>query len=200
MLMAVAWKKTCRLEASRKNHQKRIRYNSSVLTTNITDPGVDYENVPDVRVVFISKFDPFKAGFTVYHVDRINRETKKIVDNGFSEIYINAKVKDGSIISELMKIFTEDEFYDFTNFAEISKVKHMLKKTEEGRKIMCGVEQEIFEEGQAEGRAEGRTGGFLESIKKMVENFNVSANKAMDVLEIPENERSFYIEKLNEMK
>ena len=69
---------------------------------------------------------------------------------------------------------------------------------------MCGVEQEIFEEGQAEGRAEGeakgKTKGFLESIKKMVENFNVSASKAMDVLEIPENERSFYIEKLNEMK
>ena len=69
---------------------------------------------------------------------------------------------------------------------------------------MCGVEQEIFEEGQAEGRAEGeakgKTKGFLESIKKMVENFNVSANKAMDALKIPENERSFYIEKLNEMK
>ncbi len=76
----------------------------------------------------------------------------------------------------------------------------MLKKTEEGRKIMCGVEQEIFEEGQAEGRAEGESNGFLKSIKKMVENFNVSANKAMDVLEIPENERYFYIEKLNEMK
>ena len=187
-------------KSDNENHQKRIRYNSSVLTTNITDPGVDYENVPDVRVVFISKFDPFKAGFTVYHVDRINRETKMIVDNGLSEIYINAKVKDGSIISELMKIFTEDEFYDFTNFAKISKVKHMLKKTEEGRKIMCGVEQEIFEEGQAEGRAEGRTGGFLESIKNLAESLNMTADKAMDALKIPESERSFYIEKLNEMK
>ena len=99
-----------------------------------------------------------------------------------------------------MKIFTEDEFYDFTNFAEISKVKHMLKKTEEGRKIMCGVEQEIFEEGQAEGRAEGESNGFLKSIKNMVEGLNITEDKAMDVLKIPENERSFYIEKLNEMK
>ena len=178
-------------KSDNENHQKRIRYNSYVLTTNITDLSVDYENVLDVCVVFISKFDPFKAGYTVYHVDRINIETKKIVDNGFSEIYINAKVKDGSIISELMKIFTEDEFYDFTNFAKISKVKRMLKKTKEERKIMCGIEQEIFEEGQAE--------GFLESIKNMVEGLNITKNKAMDVL-IPESERSFYIEKLNEMK
>ena len=57
-----------------------------------------------------------------------------------------------------------------------------------------------IEKGRKKGRAEGRTGGFLESIKKMVENFNVSASKAMDVLEIPENKRSFYIEKLKEMK
>lgn len=181
------------------NHQKRIRYNSSILTSNITDPGVNYEKVPDVRVVFISKFDPFKAGFTVYHVDRINRETGEIVDNGLSEIYINAKVKDDSIISELMKVFTEDEFYDFTNFAQISKVKHMLKKTEEGRKIMCGVEQEIFEEGQAEGEAKGKTRGFLESIKNMVEGLDITANKAMDILKIPANERAFYIDKLKDM-
>ena len=73
---------------------------------------------------------------------------------------------------------------------------------------MCALTEKRYKKGEAKGiekgrekgRAEGRTGGFLESIKKMVENFNVSASKAMDVLEIPENERSFYIEKLNEMK
>ena len=69
---------------------------------------------------------------------------------------------------------------------------------------MCGVEQEIFEEGQAEGRAEGeakgKTKGFLESIKNLAESLNMTADKAMDALKIPENERSFYIEKLNEMK
>ena len=69
---------------------------------------------------------------------------------------------------------------------------------------MCALTEKLYKKGEArgieKGRVEGRTGGFLESIKKMVKNFNVSANKAMDVLEIPENERSFYIEKLREMK
>lgn len=71
----------------------------------------------------------------------------------------------------------------------------MLKKTEEGRKIMCGVEQEIFEEGQAE----GETKGFLKSIRNMVEGLDITANKAMDILKIPANERAFYIDKLKEM-
>ena len=33
----------------------------------------------------------------------------------------------------------------------------------------------------------------------MVEGLNITENKAMDVLKIPESERSFYIEKLKEM-
>ena len=33
----------------------------------------------------------------------------------------------------------------------------------------------------------------------MVEGLNITENKAMDVLKIPENERSFYIEKLKGM-
>ncbi len=55
------------------NHQKRVRYNSSVLTANIMDPGERFENVPDVCVVFISRFDMFKDGIPLYHVDRVVR-------------------------------------------------------------------------------------------------------------------------------
>ena len=78
------------------NHQKRVRYNGAVLTANITDPGTKFENVPDVCVLFISKSDFFKQNHTVYHVDRILRETDKRVYNGFTEVYVNATVKDDS--------------------------------------------------------------------------------------------------------
>ena len=32
-------------KSDNENHQKRIRYNGAILTTNITDPGVNYKNV-----------------------------------------------------------------------------------------------------------------------------------------------------------
>ena len=93
------------------NHQKRVRYNSSIITTNITDTGTKFELVPDVCIVFISKFDIFKGNLPLYHVDRIVRETGEAACNGLSEIYVNTVVDNGSDISELMKIFTQDDAY-----------------------------------------------------------------------------------------
>ena len=77
------------------NHQKRVRYNSAVITTNISDPGIKFEFVPDVCIVFISGFDIFNGHFPLYHIDRVVRETGKVIDNGFTEIYVNSVVDDG---------------------------------------------------------------------------------------------------------
>ena len=44
------------------DHQRRVRYNGALLTTNVTDPGDKFKDVPDVIVVFISRFDVFKSG------------------------------------------------------------------------------------------------------------------------------------------
>ena len=98
-------------KANDDNHQKRVRYNSSIITTNLTDTGTKFELIPDICIVFISKFDIFKGNLPLYHVDRIVRETGDAACNGLSEIYVNTVVDNGSDISELMKIFTQDEAY-----------------------------------------------------------------------------------------
>lgn len=53
--------------------------------------------------MFISSFYIFKGSLPLYHVDRVVRENGKTVDNGFKEVYVNAKIKDGSEVPELMK-------------------------------------------------------------------------------------------------
>ena len=95
------------------DHQRRVRYNASCITTNFTKEGEKFLQIPDVIIVFISRFDPFKKGKTMYHVERVLRETGEVVENGFSEIYVNAAVKDGSDVSELMEVFTQTDKYDF---------------------------------------------------------------------------------------
>lgn len=57
------------------DHQRRVRYNGAILTTNLTDPGEKFENIPDVCVVFISRFDIFNGNRSLYHVERVIRET-----------------------------------------------------------------------------------------------------------------------------
>ena len=144
------------------DHQRRVRYNGALLTTNITDPGDKFKDVPDVIVVFISRFDVFKSGKALYHVDRIVRETGNLADNGFAEIYVNAEVDDGSDVALLMNIFTEDNAYDDIRFPATSSRKRIFKTTEEGVSEMC----EVIERNRAEGRAEGRAEVAIELLKE----------------------------------
>ena len=64
------------------------------MTANITEPGTRFEKVPDVIGIYISKFDMFKSGKTVYHIDRVIRETGEVQENGLQEIYREAKETD----------------------------------------------------------------------------------------------------------
>ena len=72
-----------------------------------------------------------------------------------------------------MRVFTEAEAYDEARFPETSRVKRRLRETEEGRKDMGSVIEEIREEiraeciaeGKAEGIAEGKAEGIAEGIE-----------------------------------
>lgn len=139
----------CNVEVQNANdddHQKRVRYNTSCITANITDPGTKFEKIPTVYGIFISKFDMFKENKTVYYVDRIIRGSGTVLDNGLHEIYVNAKVDDGSDIAELMKIFKNQDAYDFKKFPKVSKRKQQFLLSEEGKKHMSDVVRDYAEE------------------------------------------------------
>ena len=150
-------------KADNDDHQRRVRYNGAILTTNVTDPGSDFKKVPNVCVVYISQFDVFKENRALYHVDRVLRETGHTVDNGYQEIYVNAIVKDGSAVSELMEVFTKDDAYN-PKFPETSSLKKHYKETERGIEIMSDIVEKIREEGRAEGLAEGRVEGSQDAF------------------------------------
>jgi predicted transposase/invertase (TIGR01784 family) len=81
------------------------------------------------------------------------RETKEVVDNGFSEVYVNAKVDDGSDVSELMRVFVEDTAYN-DKFPNTSERKRKFKESEGGLSDMCEIMEKLAREERAEGRAE----------------------------------------------
>ena len=139
-------------KANDDDHQRRVRYNGAILTTNLTDPGEKFKEVPDVCVVFISKFDIFNGNLPWYHVDRVIRETGEKVDNGVEEVYVNAKVKDGSDVSELMEVFVNDDAYN-NKFPITSGSKRRYKETEEGQQVMCEIMERIAKEEREEGKA-----------------------------------------------
>ncbi|MBQ8822187.1 MAG: Rpn family recombination-promoting nuclease/putative transposase [Lachnospiraceae bacterium] len=132
-------------KSDKDDHQRRIRYNSSCVTANITDPGSNFKDVPTLYAIYISANDFFGKGKTTYHIDRILRETGDVVDNGFYEIYVNARIKDGSPTAELMDIFIQDDTYDEKQFPATSRRKRQFKEGQEEFQEMSSVMDEFKE-------------------------------------------------------
>ena len=150
------------------DHQKRVRYHASCITANMTDTGSEFKDILDLCIIYISKSDFLGEGKTVYHIDRIIRETGTIVENGFQEIYVNAANKDGSNTSKLMTIFTESNAYDDVLFPVTSKRKRYFKEDRKGVAEMCAIMDEIREEGRLEGKLEGKL-ELLEDLGRIPE-------------------------------
>ena len=61
---------------------------------------------------------------------------------------------------------------------------------------MKDIHNAAFAEGKAEGKAEGESIGEAKAnfnaLKNIMQNFNISIDKAMDVLKTPQHERQHY--------
>lgn len=132
------------------DHQARVRYNATVIAANETPKGVKFEDVARIIVIYISKFDIYKSGLPVYHIDRTIRETGKNPENGLEEIYVNATAKkyDTELnrnVSDLMDLFVDRDKINLEKFPAFSKQKMVYTRTEKGEITMCEKVQKAFE-------------------------------------------------------
>jgi len=118
------------------DHQKRVRFNRSSIDTVFTEKGINYKELPDVYIVFISKFDIFHENRTIYHINRVIEETGTVVENGTHEIYVNTYVDDKSDIAELMQYFKKSTG-EHQNFLKLCNRVKYFKETQKGVSTMC---------------------------------------------------------------
>ena len=118
------------------NHVKRVRFNISNIDTAFTERGIDYRELPDVYVVFLTRFDVFKEGKTIYHLGMSIQETGTPVSDGIHRIFANCAVDDGSDIAELMQYFknTEGENRKFPRLS--NRVKY-FRESQKGENYMA---------------------------------------------------------------
>ena len=143
------------------NHLKRARYNAAVLTTNISETGKRFEFIPDVCIVFISKFDIFDSGLPLYHIDKVVRETGQVIEDGLTEIFVNTVNYDGSKPSRLMKLFTENDAYSNDEFPVTSELKSRLKSSEGGSRTMNEILEKLISDEKRESEKRGREEGIM---------------------------------------
>ena len=157
----------CNIEVQRSNnddHLKRARFNASSITVKESNPGEDFKDILELYIVYISEFDFLKEGKTIYHVDKILRETGTVIDDGLHEIFVNTVIDDGTDIAELMSCFLKKEV-KHPKFPILSAEVTRLKETKGGTRAVC----EVMEKYEKIAAANAVKKANIEKIIRMLE-------------------------------
>ena len=189
--------------------RRRARYNSSIIDAAALSAGEDYERLPETYVIFITETDVLGRELPIYHVQRTIRETQETFDDGSHIIYVNSSVIDDTPLGRLMHDFrckrVEEMHYDvLKERAERFKdeAKGVVKMSSNplwdefvrayDEEMRDKVSAEVRKEVSAEVRKEVSEKERVFSIKNLMKNLKLSAEKAMEALAIPESEWARY--------
>lgn len=173
------------------NHVKRVRYNASCITANITEPGENYENINDVYIIYISKFDVFHRRRRLYHVERSFYDKGELVpvQDGEHIIYANASDNvdaeaEDDDVAELMEFFKNSQGQN-DKFRRLTNRVHDLKNNESEVNTMCKLVEDFAKEYAKEYAKElifdlVRTGALSAEIG--AEKLNLSAEDFRNLL------------------
>lgn len=163
------------------DHLKRARFNAASITVKDSNFGDKFKDIVDVYIIYISEFDFLKEKKTIYHIDKVIRETGTVIDDGQYEIFVNTEIKDGTDISELMDCFTQTEI-DNAKFPTVSKRMKELKTTEGGVGAVCEIMRKYEEIAAAQAAEAARK---ETTIKTTVENsfeFDIPKEQTINLL------------------
>ena len=142
----------CNIEIQRSDnddHLRRVRFNASSITVKESTKGDKFKDVIDLCIIYVSEFDVFGEGKTIYHVDSVIRETGTVVDDGLKRIFVNTAINDGTKVAELMSCFMQTDINN-AKFPELSKEVTRLKTERGGLKAMCKVMDELIDKAVSE--------------------------------------------------
>ncbi len=141
----------CNIEVQKSNSSsdvRRTRFHAAALTSKYTPKGAEFDNVPDVTIVYISEYDALKNNQTVTHVTRCmkNNDVYIPIKDGEDIIFANTYINDGTDKSELLQLMLNKEAFYNEKFPKISNAINYFKGTEGGRNEMCKIVEDYAKE------------------------------------------------------
>ena len=190
-------------------HPKRARFHGSLIDANTSFPNEQWDELPNVIIIFITETDVLGYGLPIYHICSIISENTQWFKEGREIIYVNASIQEDTALGRLMHDMfctnPSEMHYEF-----LRKRVRYYKENEGGKRKMCEIWEEIKNKGkleglregeaigeargEARGKAIGETYGMMKSIKKLMSKNGYTLEEALDFLDIPNEERSLYIE------
>ena len=179
---------------------RRARYNSSMIDSREVSKGTLFPDLPETYVIFITEHDVWKRGKPLYKVRRTFEDTEEIFDDGAHILYVNGEYQSESPLGRLMHDFFCIDPNDMYSDVLAERVR-FFKEDEKGVATMCKVMEEIYNDGIAIGEVRGEVRGEIrgaeteriKNIKSLIQRMGITAEAAMDALNIAKNDQPKYL-------
>lgn len=184
---------------------KRSRYYQGMIDLDLIEKGAMYQDLKKSYIIFICSKNPFEGKqLHKYTFENVCLEDKNILlrDEAI-KVFLTPEGK-ADDISPKMKEFLNfisggKPNDDFTRRLDEAVAKQKVSK--ERKKEFMKFEilmQEERAKGRAEGHASGVEEGRISSLTGLMKNMNCSAEKALQLMDVPEAEWETYLDLLNE--
>ena len=167
--------------------KKRARYNSSMMDVNLLKKGDNFDQLPEIYVVFITEHDVMGKGKPVYQIERCILGTGERFDDGSHILYVNGAYRDETPIGRLMHDFSctdPSEMY----YGVLADRVRFFKESKEGIAIMCKVMEDM--------RTQTLKDGMKEVALRMLKAGKYTLEEIADISGLPIGE----VQRLRELQ
>ena len=160
---------------------RRARFHSAMLDTRMLGKGLNFPDIKDSYVIFITQEDYFKRNKPVYRIKRLIDDERNF-DDGNYIIYVNGSYKEddaiGHLVQDMCRLTTEGFYYKELE----NGVRHF--KCEEGRIVMCEAVEKYAKDQYNYGLEQGLEQGLLTTLIDLVQSGDLPIETAAKKLEI----------------
>ena len=185
---------------SREAIPRRARYILTMMDSKALDKGIDYSELKDSYVIFITETDVIGLGWPVYRAEwKLTNAEHLPFDVGAHIVYVNGAFKatpgEETDLSKLIHDFHCRRAEEML-IPDLAKAVWTFKNTEGGQIAVCKVIQDMIESAEEESAINALT----EAIKGMIQNLNLSADQILDAMSVPADRRLAIKKRLEEAK
>jgi len=180
------------MQTSEKNQDfgKRTRYYQGLIDLNHLEKGESYRKLKESYIIFVCTFDPFKLNRKIYTFrNKCIEEENLELNDGTTKIFLNATGTIGDIDSEIKN------FLEYVGTGKVEgnftcKIDNRLKEIKNREET--GVEYMTLELWLQDAKDESVFTEKLENLKRLIKKMHMSIEEAMNVLDVPKEEKAKY--------
>ena len=129
----------------------RARYHASLIDEQASKPKLDFKDLPDIYIVFITENDVVGDGFALNPVERVYTKSGKPFNDGMHILYVNCAYKGDDEVGNLIHDFTCTDADDMKTDLMAQATRH-YKEESEGVREMCKSMEQLRDESLEIGR------------------------------------------------